>query len=230
MMLIHERAMIRTMLAAVRTARAIGHHRDEETGEHLERMSRYAAIIGEGLAVSHGLSDEYIDYLFQYAPLHDIGKVAVPDSILMKPARLTAEEFAVMKTHVAKGLEIIDLMQRDIGLIGLPYAELLRNVVGGHHEAMNGQGYPAGLSGQDIPLEARITAVADVFDALTSRRPYKEAWTNQAAIDHLQRLAGEVFDADCVAALVARLDRVHDIQAQFIDNAEHIAVSDHCAS
>ncbi|MBV5336183.1 HD domain-containing protein, partial [bacterium] len=176
LMLIHERAMMRTMLAAVRTARAIGHHRDEETGGHLERMARYAQMIAEGLAVSHGLTDEFIEYLFQYAPLHDIGKVAVPDGILMKPGRLTPEEYAVMKSHVPKGVEIIDVMQRDIGLAGLPFAGLLRNVVGGHHEALDGSGYPLGLKGDEIPLEARITAAADVFDALTSRRPYKEAW------------------------------------------------------
>lgn len=220
MMLIHQRAMIRTMLAAVRTARAIGHHRDEETGEHLERMARYAQLIAEKLAASHGLSDEFIEYLFQYAPLHDIGKVAVPDGILMKPGKLTAEEYAVMKSHVVKGEEIIDVMQRDIGLSELPYAELLRNVVGGHHEALDGSGYPRGLKGGDIPMEARITAVADVFDALTSARPYKDAWSNEAALEHLRKLAGRVFDPDCVDALADGMDQVLEIQAQFIDQPQ----------
>lgn len=217
MMLVHQRAMIRTMLAAVRTARTIGHHRDEETGEHLERMARYAQIIAEKLAASHGLSDEFIEYLFQYAPLHDIGKVAVPDGILMKPGKLTPAEYEVMKTHVVKGEEIIDVMQRDIGLSELPYAELLRNVVGGHHEALDGSGYPRGLKGGDIPMEARITAVADVFDALTSARPYKEPWSNQAALTHLRTMAGRVFDPDCVEALAGCMDQVADIQAQFVD-------------
>lgn len=217
MMLIHQRAMIRTMLAAVRTARAIGHHRDEETGEHLERMARYAQLIAEKLAASHGLSDEFIEYLFQYAPLHDIGKVAVPDGILMKPGKLTPAEYEVMKTHVVKGEEIIDVMQRDIGLSELPYAELLRNVVGGHHEALDGSGYPRGLKGDAIPMEARITAVADVFDALTSARPYKEPWSNDAALAHLRNMAGRVFDADCVEALADSMTHVQEIQAQFID-------------
>lgn len=220
MMLIHQRAMIRTMLAAVRTARAIGHHRDEETGEHLERMARYAQLIAEKLASSHGLSDEFIEYLFQYAPLHDIGKVAVPDGILMKPGKLTPAEYEVMKTHVVKGEEIIDVMQRDIGLSELPYADLLRNVVGGHHEALDGSGYPRGLKGGEIPMEARITAVADVFDALTSARPYKEPWSNQAALAHLRNLAGRVFDPDCVEALAACMDQVAEIQAQFIDQPQ----------
>jgi HD-GYP domain-containing protein (c-di-GMP phosphodiesterase class II) len=217
MMLVHQRAMVRTMLAAVRTARAIGHHRDEETGEHLERMARYAQLIAEKLSKSHGLSDEFIEYLFQYAPLHDIGKVAVPDGILMKPGRLTPEEYAVMKSHVAKGVEIIELMQRDIGLTELPYAEILRNVVGGHHEALDGSGYPLGLRGGDISMEARICAVADVFDALVSRRPYKEPWSNEKAIDHLQSLAGKIFDPDCVQALADSVERVLEIQRQFVD-------------
>lgn len=219
LMLIHERAMIRTMLAAVRTARAIGHHRDEETGGHLERMARYARLIAEALATSHHLSDEYIEYLFQYAPLHDIGKVAVPDGILMKPGRLTPEEYAVMKTHVLKGVEIIEAMQRDIGLAGLPFADLLCDVVGGHHEALDGSGYPHGLAGAEIPLAARITAAADVFDALTSRRPYKEPWSNERALEHLQNLSGRVFDADCVRALTDNMTLVEEIQATFVDPA-----------
>lgn len=221
MMLVHERAMVRTMLAAVRTARTIGHHRDEETGGHLERMARYARMIAESLAPAYGLSDEYVEYLFQYAPLHDIGKVAVPDVILLKAGKLTEEEYAIMKTHVAKGVEIIDQMQRDIGLTGLPYAQLLRNVVGGHHEAVDGSGYPGGLAGEAIPLEARITAVADVFDALTSRRPYKDPWSNERALSHMTELSGRKFDADCIAALAARSDRVQEIQAMFSDSRGH---------
>jgi HD-GYP domain-containing protein (c-di-GMP phosphodiesterase class II) len=147
--------------------------------------------------------------------MHDVGKIAVPDSILLKPGRLTADEFEVMKTHVARGVEIVDLMCRDFGMRSMPHFGLLRNIVAYHHEAIDGSGYPHGLKGEDIPIEARIAAVADVFDALTSKRPYKEAWSNQRAFDLLKAEAGTKFDPDCVAALVSREEQVVAIQARF---------------
>jgi len=207
----------RAMLAAVRTALRVSQYRDEETGAHLDRMGHYAELIAQRTAAKLGLSDEYVEYVFQYAPLHDIGKVAVPDNILLKPGKFVPEEFEAMKTHVAKGVEIIDGMVRDHGLEALPHRDLLRNVVSCHHENFDGTGYPHQFSGTGIPLEGRIVAVADVFDALTSKRPYKEAWTNEAAAAFLREQAGRKFDPGCVEALLADPGAVVDIQQRFRD-------------
>jgi len=212
-----ELERIHVIQAAVNTVRQISHQRDEETGAHLERMSRYTRMIAEVLAPSHGLDDEYLEYLFQFAPLHDVGKVAVPDKILLKPGRLDANEFATMKTHVEKGAHIIDLMTEDFGIGRIPHARILRNVVAHHHEAWDGSGYPAGLKGEAIPLEARITSVADVFDALTSTRPYKDAWSNEQALDYLVEMRGVKFYPPCVDAMTDNPDRIRQIQAQFAE-------------
>lgn len=217
LLVVSENTSTRAMLAAVHTALAVSHYRDEETGAHLDRMSRYAHLIAMKVATKHGLSDEFVEYVLQYAPLHDVGKVAVPDSILLKPGKLSPEEFEVMKTHVIKGLEIINAIIQDHDLQALPHAAILRNVVACHHEAFDGSGYPNALSGAAIPLEARIVAVADVFDALTSVRPYKNAWTNEAAVGYLREQAGRKFDPDCVEALLTDMGAIVAIQQQFRD-------------
>lgn len=219
LMVAGELALMRAMLGAVHTARTMSRHRDEETGGHLERMAHFAQLIARRLAVPHGLSDAFLEYLFQYAPLHDIGKVAVPDHILLKPGRLTPEEFAVMQTHVLKGLEIVDGMRRDHGLQGLPYGQLLANIIAHHHETVDGSGYPQGLSGDAVSIEGRITTVADVFDALTSVRPYKAAWSNADALAFLREKAGSKFDPDCVEALAAQMEAVEEIQRRFRDES-----------
>jgi HD-GYP domain-containing protein (c-di-GMP phosphodiesterase class II) len=206
---------IQVIQAAVKTVRQISNHRDEETGAHLERMSRYTRLIAEVLAVSHGLTDEYIEFLYQFAPLHDVGKVAIPDNILLKPGRLTHDEFVVMQGHVEKGSNIIELMMADFGMDQVPHIAILRNVVAYHHEAWDGSGYPFKLKGETIPLEARISAVADVFDALTSARPYKDAWSNDQALAHLAEMSGIKFYAPCVDALLTNRERILDIQARF---------------
>ena len=208
---------VRMMQAAVKVIRSVSSARDEETGSHLARMARYARLIASKMPDRYGLSDEFVEFLFQFCPLHDVGKIAVPDAILLKPGRLDAEEFEQMKGHVAKGVEIIDLMMRDFGLKSMPYLDVLRNIVAYHHEALDGKGYPYGLAGDEIPIEARIAAVADVFDALTSVRPYKAAWTNDDALNLLQQNAGSKFDADCVAILVANQAEIAEIQARFAE-------------
>lgn len=215
LLVINELVPLVTLKGAVRAAREFSRHRDEETGDHLERMSRYAHLIGLTLARDFDLPDWYVEYLFHFAPLHDVGKVAVPDAILLKPARLTEGEYEVMKSHVERGVSIIDAMMEGFGLHGIQHAEMLRNIVAYHHESVDGSGYPHGLAGEDIPLEARITAVADVFDALTSRRPYKDAWSFDEAIDYLIRYAGVRYDPRCVEALVAGRHEIARIQAQF---------------
>ena len=217
---INELTIIHTMLAAVRTARDMTAHRDVETGAHLDRMARYARFIAKELAPKYGFTDEYIEHLFLFAPLHDIGKISIPDSVLHKPGPLTPEECEVMKQHASKGREIVDAMLAEFGLNSLPYVEVLRNLTEFHHEKMDASGYPLGLQGEDIPIEARIIAVADMFDALTSRRPYKHAWTNEEAFSLLRTLAGTKLDVDCINALIDQAPKVEQIQARFHSDDE----------
>lgn len=216
---IMELDAVRMIQAAVQTVRQISRARDEETGAHLERMARYARLIALRLAPRRGLSDEWVEFLFQFAPLHDVGKIAVPDQILFKPGRLTPEEFEVMKSHVVKGSHIVDTMTETFRIGGAPYVRVLRNVVAHHHEAIDGSGYPFGLAGEAISLEGRITAVADVFDALTSVRPYKAAWSMDEAFAFLTEQSGKKFDKDAVDILKASHAAITDIQSQFTENA-----------
>lgn len=215
LMVANEIANMRTLVAAVTTAAHLTHQRDPETGGHLDRMSRYARLIAKILATQHQLDDEYIERIFMFSPLHDIGKIGIPDDVLLKPGSLDQAETIVMHSHAAKGREIVDDLLENFGLEAIQNIGILRNIAGCHHEQMDGSGYPAGLKGDAIPLEARIVAVADVFDALTSRRPYKEAWSNDDAFAMLERLAGEKLDAECVQAMIENRAQVEQIQAQF---------------
>lgn len=219
LLVINELSAARTLLAAVRTTIHITHQRDPETGSHLDRMSRYARLIATALADAHDLDDEFIEHVFMFSPLHDIGKIAIPDSILLKPGKLEAGERAVMNTHARKGREIIDELVENFGLDTLQHVDMLRNIAEFHHEAIDGHGYPSGRSGKQIPLEARIVAVADVFDALTSRRPYKEPWNIDEAFAALERLAGEQLDRDCVQALIARREEVERIRERYQESS-----------
>lgn len=210
-----ELASAQAMTAALKTARDLSHHRDAETCSHLERMAQYSKLIALELADRHDLSDEFIEYLFLYAPLHDIGKIGIPDKVLLKPAKLSNQEFEIMKRHVDKGREIVDSMVNNFQIDRFPYTHVLRNIVELHHEAVNGEGYLKGLQGESIPIEARIVAVADVFDALTSQRPYKMAWNNEQAFVMLHNMAGSKLDADCVAALCRNEMKILEIQRRF---------------
>ena len=218
LMVINELSTFKVMSAALKTTNHITHLRDPETGSHLDRMSRYSRLIAETLADKYDLDDAYIEHIFMFSPLHDIGKISIPDSILLKPGPLNAMERSIMNTHTHIGRQMIDDMISNFGLDSIHHLDILKNIAEFHHEAVNGSGYPSGKTSDEIPLEARIVAVADVFDALTSRRPYKDAWSNAKAFDTLKLLAGETLDLDCVNALIENRQKVESIQQQFKEN------------
>ncbi len=201
---------IRTLDGALATAREFSRHRDEETGGHLERMANYSWLMAKHMATNQSitteLNEETVEFIFRFAPLHDIGKIAIPDHILLKPGKLNQDEYKIMQSHVEKGLEMIQQMVQGFSLDSIFQIDMLRNIVGCHHECYDGSGYPNQLSGADIPIEARIVAVADVFDALTSTRPYKPAWSFEQTYNYLKQGAGKQFDPVCVAAAMACYD------------------------
>ncbi|MCC7420149.1 MAG: response regulator [Planctomycetaceae bacterium] len=178
--------------------------RDDETGCHVDRMRDYARILAEELAqdkdFSGTIDGRYINLLYLTTPLHDIGKVGIPDQILRKPGKLTAEEFAVMKTHTTIGastLEAVTAVHKNAA-----YLVMAREIALTHHERWDGTGYPHGLSGSSIPLCGRITAVADVYDALTSKRSYKEAFPHERAVEIIKEGSGKHFDPRLVSAFL----------------------------
>lgn len=217
LVVINEQTGIQTLQATVKMAYDMTHYRDIETGNHVNRMSRFSRLIAKKLAEQYQLDDEFIEHIYIFSPLHDIGKISIPDSILHKPGPLNEQERAIMKTHSVRGREIIDRILEDAGLNALDNTDILRNIAQYHHEAVNGSGYPSGLAGKEIPLEARIVAVADVFDALASKRPYKPAWPNEKAFTTLRQLANHTLDYACVEALVESRCEVEEIQRQFAE-------------
>jgi HD-GYP domain-containing protein (c-di-GMP phosphodiesterase class II) len=215
----NELNLVHSITTSAQIAREFANLRDFESGNHLERMAHYSRLIARELAPRHGLSDEYIEHLFLFAPLHDIGKIGIPDSVLLKPGGLNTEERALMDTHVQKGLDVLERMIGEFGLDALPDSQVMRNVVAGHHECLDGSGYPNGLKASEIALEARIIAVADILDALTSHRPYKEPWPVEAAVSELERLVDTgKLDGDCLQALKRHLQEVSTIRDRFKDS------------
>ena len=177
-------------------------YRDNDTGEHTLRVAKYSRLIAEQL----DQSDRFCRNIYLAAPLHDVGKVAIPDQILLKPGRLDPYEIAVMRTHASIGGEILANSRSEL-------IQLAALIACAHHERWNGTGYPSGLAGEDIPLCARIVMVADVFDALTMKRPYKEAMPIAEARDYLECQKGQEFDPSCVDAFLARWKEVTTICA-----------------
>ena len=189
-------------------------HRDPETGQHLLRMANYSRLIAREL----GLPETEQELILEAAPMHDIGKVATPDAILLKQGKLTDDEFVIMKQHAATGYSI--LSGSDSVLIRTAATMALS-----HHEKFDGSGYPRNLTGEEIPLHGRIVAVADVFDALTSARPYKKAWKLEDAVQFLKDQSERHFDPKCVDAFLNVWDEVLQIHALYQDEEEnHIAV------
>ena len=218
LLIYNEHSNIRTLIATVKSAIDVTHFRDPETCTHLERMSRYARLIARELAPKYKLDDAFIEHIYLFAPLHDIGKIKVPDSVLLKEDKLSDEEFEIMKQHVENGRELIDSLLTNFGLAGVNFVGILRNIILYHHEYLDGSGYPYGLTSESIPIESKIVTAADIFDALTSKRPYKEAWTNEQAFDELKKLAGTKLDAECVEALLNNESEIISIQSTFKEN------------
>ena len=180
--------------------------RSNEAGNHVRRMAQVCHL----LAQESGMSDDETAVLMHAAPMHDVGKIATPDAVLLKPGRLTPEEWDIMKQHPTIGLQILDGSQRPI----LKAAAVIAHQ---HHEKWDGSGYPQGLKGEDIHPYARIVAVADVFDALTHERVYKQAWPIEQVRDYLREVAGQHLDPHYVDILVRNIDKAEEINRTWPD-------------
>ena len=185
-------------------------YKDNETGMHVQRMSRFAKII----ASAYGFCEESAEDLMMAAPMHDIGKIGIADNILLKPGKLTEEEYEIMKTHAQIGGEILSNPSSHL-------IKLAHSVAMTHHEKWDGTGYPNGLSGEEIPIEGRIVALVDVFDALTSERPYKRAWSTEDAINYIMAQSGKHFDPALPPLLQQELPKLLAVQAQFAELDTH---------
>ncbi len=194
--------------------------RDNETGNHLKRTQNYiralAVRLRDHLKFNNFLTDENIEALYKMAPLHDIGKVGIPDHILLKPGKLTEEEFEIMKTHPALGGEVLAAAESSLPTPSR-FLDIGREIAVGHHEKWDGNGYPNGLKGDQIPISARLMAVADVYDALISRRIYKEPFSHEVAVAHITQGRGAHFDPDVIDAFLAIQDEFRQIAGRYQD-------------
>ncbi|MDC3190728.1 two-component system response regulator [Pseudoalteromonas elyakovii] len=176
-------------------------YKDTDTGEHIARMSRYSKV----LALAYGMSEYEAEQLKQAAPMHDVGKIGIPDSVLLKPGRLNENEYEHMKQHALIGAKILENSTS-------PLLQLAHKLALEHHEKWDGTGYPYGLKGEEISIEGRIVTIADVFDALTSKRPYKKAWSVEEALDLLKDEAGKHFDPQLIDLFIGQIDSIIEIK------------------
>jgi len=202
--------------------------RDNETGNHIRRTQNYVITLATKLAefpkYAVQLPRQDIELLYKSAPLHDIGKIGIPDRILLKPGRLTPEEFEIMKTHAAIGKDSIQAAEQ---LVGMPdsFLRFAKEIAGSHHEKWDGSGYPEGLAGEAIPLSARLMALADVYDALISKRVYKEAFSHEVARNLIVQGRGTHFDPAVIDAFIALEQDFIDIAKRFSDNDTELAAT-----
>jgi len=201
------RELMETRLEIIRRLGRAAEYRDNETGMHIMRMSHMTRL----LALGHGLSEARAELLFQASPMHDVGKIGIPDQILLKPGKLTPEEWEIIKSHTTIGAEII-------GDHGSELLIMARMVALRHHERWDGGGYPGGLKKTDIPVEARIVALTDVFDALLSVRPYKAAWTLDDALKYIFSQRAQHFDPDLVDSFVQVLPECLKVREAYRDD------------
>ncbi|MGE4345468.1 MAG: HD domain-containing phosphohydrolase [Geoalkalibacter sp.] len=194
-----------SQLATIVAVSKLAEYRDDETGQHIERTRTFCRMLARKLRknrrYAQSITDAFIENIYHAAPLHDIGKVGIPDNILLKPGKLTPEEFEIMKTHTTIGANTLQAVRARYpknAFINMGIA-----IARSHHEKWDGSGYPDGLSGEDIPLSARIMALADVYDALRSKRPYKEAFSREKARTIIEEGAGTHFDPVVVEAFLA---------------------------
>ena len=195
-----------TRLEVIRRLGRAGEYRDNETGMHVIRMSKSSQC----LALAAGLSENEAELILQASPMHDLGKIGIPDHILLKPGKLTADEWNIMKTHVDIGVDILDGHKAEL-------MQKARTIALTHHEKWDGSGYPGGWKGTDIPIEGRISAIADVFDALTSVRPYKQAWPVEKAVAYIRDNDGIHFDPDLVTRFNEVLPEILRIREDYAD-------------
>jgi putative two-component system response regulator len=198
--------LVDTRLEIIRRLGKVAEIKDNETGMHIIRMSHYTRILAEAL----NISDEWTELVFNAAPMHDVGKIGIPEKILLKNDKLDDEEWAIMKKHPQYGVDIIGDHHSE--LIHMSKIIALR-----HHEKWDGSGYPDGLKGDEIPLEARIVAIADVFDALTSIRPYKTAWKLESTLEYINVQSGQHFDPKLVEILNNKVNEFAEIMEQYKD-------------
>ncbi len=179
--------------------------KDEDTGDHIVRIGKYCTLLAGKL----GQSDEFIDTIHYSAPMHDIGKIGIPDKILLKPGKLTREEFEIIKTHTRIGAKLLSESHSKI-------LQMAYDIALNHHEKFNGKGYPRGLKGEDIPLVGRIVAIADTFDALTSKRPYKDPYPPEITYDILKKERGEHFDPQVLDLFIENFDQFLNIRGEIV--------------
>ena len=198
-----------TRLEIIRQLGRAAEYKDNETGLHVIRMSYYSRLIG----LASGMDQTQADILLSAAPMHDIGKIGIPDHILQKPGKLDDDEWRIMKQHPAMGAKIIGNQQSEL-------LKEARVVALTHHEKWNGEGYPRGMKGEDIPLSGRIVAIADVFDAFTSKRPYKKAWPVEMALELIKEESGRHFSPKLVSSFLKALPEVLKIKNQYSEKEE----------
>ena len=213
--LVRAEALRQSRLQIVQCLGRAAEYKDNETGMHVLRMSHFA----QTLALAIGCSAEWADELLHAAPMHDVGKIGIPDAILLKPGPLNDSEWQVMRQHPAIGAEIFG--EHDDGLL-----HLARTIALTHHEKWDGSGYPLGLRGTDIPLASRLVAIADVFDALTSVRPYKRAWSVDEALAHIAAQSGRHFDPDLVPVFLGLRHELEAIRQRWSDEMPELAIED----